>query len=236
MGFGLLLIGYTIANIFTLTSYSFVGMLVGYFIIFCALCELRKYCPTFIYSLFFSVALILCSFFECFAGLDGLFAWGIIQEGATITQVFVIVEFALTCLFNLALLFGIADIAKRVDLPDVREKAFRNMIFVGIFNVYQLFLFLPLDFVEQEKPFLMTLLMVLSLAYSIINLVLFFRCYAFICPQGDEDMPIKPSRFEFINKMRAKSEAKEQEAIEYYQQRAEDIKKRRENKRKKKKK
>lgn len=235
MGFGLLFTGYAIANIFTLTSYSFIGMLLGYFIIFCALYELRKYCPTFLYSLIITVVMIFCSFFECFKGLDTLMAWGVLYEGALISQIFEFAEFGLALLFNLTLLYGIADMGRRVELDDVRSKAYRNMIFVIIYYAYQLFLFLPLAFIRQEKAFLMSLLMILLLTYTVINLALIFRCYAFICPQGDEDMPVKPSRFDFINRMRAKSEAKEKEAMEYYQQKADDLKKRREHKKKKKK-
>ena len=35
-----------------------------------------------------------------------------------------------------------------------------------------------------------------------------------ICPEGEEDMHRKPSRFEFINKMRQKQDEREQAAID----------------------
>ena len=56
------------------------------------------------------------------------------------------------------------------------------------------------------------------------NIGLIFKCYAFICPSDDVEMKRKPSRFEFINKIRAKTDANEERAIEdtkkYFEQRA----------------
>ena len=104
MGFGLLLIGYAIAQMFYfLGTYEFIGMLLGYFIMFCGLCELYRYCPTFLYSLIASVLTILCSFFETFVGLNELFGLGLISEDAAIIQVFSIGELALSLIFTLTL-------------------------------------------------------------------------------------------------------------------------------------
>ena len=35
-----------------------------------------------------------------------------------------------------------------------------------------------------------------------------------ICPEGEEDMPRKPSRFAFINKLREKQDEKDEKAIQ----------------------
>ena len=53
MGFGPLLIGYFITFIVTLGlgNYLFAGMLIGGFIMYLGLSELRKYAPTFLYAI-----------------------------------------------------------------------------------------------------------------------------------------------------------------------------------------
>lgn len=225
MGFGILFLGYSIVTIFSLLgTYSFIGLLIGYFMMFMALSELRKYCPTFLYAIVASVMMIFCSFFECFEGIDTLFGLGMLSGAEIICGIFEKAEFVLGIIFNLTLLYGIADLARRVDLPEIRTKAFRNMIFVGIYAGYQLFLLLPLKIIQRDQSFLMTLLMIFVLVYSLFNLALIFKCYAFICPQGEEEMKRKPSRFEFVNKLRARNDAKEQEMIDYYNKKIEDKK------------
>ncbi len=233
MGFGVLFLGYSIASIFSmLGSYAFIGMLIGYFIMFCALGELRKYAPTFLYAIISCILMILCSFFETFVGIDSLLGLQILHGADTVKWIFEIAEFVIGMAFNFALLYGIADLARRVEFDDIRTKAYRNMFFVGIYAAFQLFLFLPIGIVQDDKAFLYTLLLLLMIIYTVVNLALIFKCYAFICPQGDEDMPRKPSRFEFVNKWRAKNDAKEQETIDYYNKKIEE----RKNKKKRKKK
>ncbi len=237
MGFGILFLGYCIAAIFSmLGTYSFIGMLIGYVMMFWALSELRKYGPAFLYAIIACVLMIFCSFYESFAGIDTLLGLGMLANMEWLSRAFEIIEFAIELIFNLALLYGIADLARRVDFPDIRVKAFRNMIFVGIYNLFQLFLFLPFDFIQNDLSFLYSLLVILMLVYTVLNLALIFKCYAFICPQGDEEMERKPSRFEFINKINARNDAKEQETLDYYNKKIEDMKNRKHNKKKNKKK
>lgn len=91
---------------------------------------------------------------------------------------------------------------------------------------------------EQDLNFLMTLLAICQVVYSVINCFLIFKCYAMICPEGQEDMPRKKSKFEFVNKIREKKDAKEEKAIEdmknYYEEklRARNAKRQSKNKKK----
>ena len=235
MGFGILFLGYLIAAIFSmLGTYSFVGMLIGYFLMFRALTELRRYCPTFLYAIIGGVLMLLCSFYESYVGIDTLLGLGLPTGGDTLARIFDIVEFAIELAFNIVLLYGIADLARRVDFQDIRTKAYTNMIFVGIYNAFHLFLFLPFDFIQNDKNFLYTLLMLLMIIYSVLNLSLIFKCYAFICPQGDEEMERRPSRFEFVNKWRARNDAKEQETLDYYNKKLEERRNKYNHKKKKK--
>lgn len=216
MGFGPLLIGYIFTYLVTLGlgDYLFAGMLIGGFIMFLGLCELRKYCPTFLYAIIANVLLILCSFYETLAWVDKAFLLNMGIDSANISRVFDYVELGVNLWFNMSLLYGITDLSRRVEYPETREKAYRNMIFVGVFNVMQILLLIPNTIFDRDKGFFMTLLMILQVIYAFFNLLLIFKCYAMICPEGEEDMHRKPSRFEFVNKMREKQDEREQKAIE----------------------
>lgn len=226
MGFGLLLIGYIFA--FTaaigLGPYYFAGMVLGGFLMYLGITELKKYSPVFIYAYVLNIAFLLCAFVETVTWAETQFALGLGLESGFIATAMNYIKFAVGLLFNIALLYGIADLSRRVDFPETRTKAFRNMIFVGVFYAYQLIMLLPI-----ANDILMSFLPILQFIYALINTFLIFKCYAMICPASDVDMPRKPSRFAFVNKMRAAADEREERAIE-------EAKKYYESKKKKKKK
>jgi hypothetical protein len=242
MGFGLLLIGYMFAFVATvgLGPYMFAGMLIGGFFMYLGLSELKKYSPVFIYALIVSIAIVFCSFFKTAIWIDSFlgFGWGLDSE--LISNIFSWSKFGLYILFDFTVLYGIADLSRRVEYPETRSKAFRNMIIVGVFNIFQIIMMLPIKgaLPEQDLNFLMTLLAICQVVYSAINCFLIFKCYAMICPEGQEDMPRKKSKFEFVNKIREKKDAKEEKAIEdmknYYEEklRARNAKRQSKNKKK----
>ena len=88
------------------------------------------------------------------------------------------------------------------------------MVFVGFYNLFQIIMLIPNTVFQNDKAFFMTLLMIFQIIYAVFNMLLIFKCYAMICPEGEEDMKRKPSRFEFINKMREKQDEREQRAID----------------------
>ena len=240
MGFGLLLIGYVFAFVTTagLGPYLFAGMLIGGFLMYLGLSELKKYSPAFIFAFIGSILIILCSFFETGAWIDSTFALGIGISTDALLNIFDWVELVLNLLFNIAMLYGIADLSKRVDYPETARTAYRNIIYVFVYNVCQVLIFLPIGFIQNDMGFFLTFLLILQLIYTVVNSFLIFKCYAMICPAGQEDMAQKPSRFEFVNKFRAIRDAKEEKAIEdmknYYEEKLKAKNAKRNSKKKKK--
>lgn len=216
MGFGLLLIGYMFAFVASagMGNYLFAGMLIGGFLMYLGLCELRKYSPAFIFALIGSILIIICSFWGTAVWIDLFFSlgWGI--SSGILSTVYDWIKLVVNFAFNIALLYGIADLSRRVELLETKEKAIRNVIFVVLFNAYQILLFFPIGFIQSDPSFFLTILLILRLLYTILNALLLFKCYAMICPEGQEDMPKKRSRFEFVNKIRDAKDAKEEKAIE----------------------
>ena len=238
MGFGLLLIGYTFAFVARvgLGDYIFAGMLLGGFLMYLGLSELKKYSPVFIYSQIFAILIFFSSIFGALIWIDSAFFLELGISSANNKLIYEWLKFILGLIFNVAMLYGIMDVSSRVDYPETRQKALRNLIFVVIFNACQLVMFFPIPFINNDKAFFNTLLLILQLIYSITNAFLLFKCYAMICPAGQEDMPRKPSRFAFVNKMRAIRDAKEEKAIEEMKNYYEDKLKAKHSKKKSKKK
>lgn len=241
MGFGLLLVGYTFAFVARvgLGDYIFAGMLLGSFLMYLGLSELKKYSPGCIFAQILSILIFFLSVFGALIWLDSAFFLELGVSNESNKLIYEWLKFILGLLFNVALLYGIIDVSNRVDFAETRVKAMRNLVFVGVFNLYQLLMLFPIPFILEDKAFFNTLLLILQLIYSIMNAFLLFNCYAMICPAGQEDMPRKPSRFAFVNKMRAIRDAKEEKAIEdmknYYEEKLKAKNSKKKSKKKKKK-
>lgn len=244
MGFGLLLVGYTVAYLFSiglggLANYAFAGFLIGYFLCYLGLSELKKYSPAFNYALLISITLTVCALYESLAGVNNLLSLGLNLSGSILSDVFGYARFILDCAFNLALLYGAIDISKRVDFEPTRNMAYRNMIFVVIAYAFELVRILLATFtfesVKNYIPTLSTISIVLKIFYIVLNIFLWFKSYAFICPSEDVDMKRKESKIEFINKLNERNDKKEQENMELSRKLYEDrLKKRHENSKNKK--
>lgn len=240
MGFGLLLIGYMFAFLATagLGPYIFAGLFVGSVFMFFGLKELRKYDPVFIYALIGDVLLFICSLLSASAWALGSFTSANVEVFSTVLN---FVKPAVCLFFEIAMLYGIADLSKRVDYPDTRQKAYTNMICVGIFNLYQFITLTPIvtSLDGENKATFLTILMIAQIIYTAINTFLIFKCYAMICPVGQENMPYKKSRFAFVNKFREIRDAKDEKAIEemknYYEDKLKKKNAKRNSKKKKKK-
>lgn len=209
MGFGLLLIGYIISFVaeLGLGPYLFAGMLIGGIIMFFGLRELRKYCPTFLYAIIACTLFLICAVYETAAWLDGTLALSFGLNSAYMQGIFDLLEAVIKLLFQLALFYGIVDLSRRVSYRETLEKAVRNMFFVVIFNVC----FVINGFIKVDAFAVVT--SIFQLVYTVINAFLIFKCYAMICPEGEEDMHRKRSRFEFINKIRDKQDERDEQTI-----------------------
>ena len=241
MGFGLLLVGYTIAYLFSiglggLANYAFAGFLIGYFLCYLGLSELKKYSPAFNYALIISMLLTACGLFETVVGLDNMLGLGMNLSGSAISYAFVYIRFALDLAFNLTLLYAEIDISKRVDFEPTRNMAYRNMIFVAIAFAFEFVRIILGAFmynaVENIMSTLTAISVILKIFYIVLNIFLWFKSYAFICPSEDVDMKRKESKIGFINKINEKNDRKEQENMELARKMYEDRLKKKKSKKK----
>jgi hypothetical protein len=74
-----------------------------------------------------------------------------------------------------------------------------------------------------------------QIVYTVLNLLLLINCAKDICPAGEEEQPIKRSRFQIINRIGDAYERNQQRAVERTMQEAEEKMRRRQEARNKKK-
>ena len=215
MGFGKLFIGCFIAYIarIGLGDYGSAAILTGYVVMLWGLVLLREYQKAFLYPLLTAPAVILVSIANVCRMLDGMFLWNIFPSA--LEMPLELIGYGLECLYLVLLLLAVRKLAQEVDLPKLSGGAVRNLCIVVGYYVYQYaVLILSINKVETDARFLTQLSLALHLVCALFNLWLLFGCYRQICPEGEEDMAPKPSRFAFVNRMRAKQEERERKAQE----------------------
>lgn len=213
MGFGLLFLGYLIAFLLYLNPYAAVTRLVGYCVIFAALTKLRRHNRWFAFSQTAAIPLIVLALVDSVIDITAR----IMGEGtpAAMTAATGGIETAMTLLllvFHVCLLMAVYTIAQDTDLPSLAAAARRNIVLIAAYAVLHGIWSLPVKLGDSYTVTLSLMVFVLQLIWTVADLILIFRCYMWICLEGDEDMAQKPSRFAFVNRFREKFERHNQKA------------------------
>lgn len=219
MGFGLTFIGYFIAYV---VSWAFPPVkLAGYALMLWGCVRLSEYNTRF----------RNCTLPLGFLGLSGLYsligyvynALGVSSTlfGDKILSIVTNVSEAVDVSFHVCLLIAVCSIAKETELSKMAYKSMRNLLVVVVAElVYFVALFIPAGKAASVVYYIAVLL---RLIWVILNTALLANCYKMICPEGEEDMPVKGSSIPIIRKMDAVINKREEEA----KQAAEDLVRRR---------
>lgn len=217
MGFGYVFIGYLISFLLymPIDALGFVGLaaLVGYLVMLAGLWMLSLYQRSFSLAKWTAIPLICTAVFSVVGSTCKLLAGEVafFSNGAVvachkwITFIFIIA-------FQLFVLYGIRMIATELELKQITVKAARNSIFVAIYAA----LYIVAQLLPQESAnlYLSVPLTIVQIVYTVLNLALFINCAKDICPAGEEDQPVKRSRFAIINRIGDAYERNRQSAID----------------------
>ena len=240
MGFGLLFIGYFMTYLMSVSYAGYLIRLVGYGLMLYAFTKLYGYNRTFKLPLYASVLLIGATGVGCYVEIGEFLYRYLIIEHFEVTENFKLVigtvDDLLVFVFQGCLLYSIRSIAKETEAEKISYVATRNFVFLCVYQALLAVLWLPFGFVDGYKKAFGMPMFLLYFVLIILNLVLIFRCYANICDESDVDMPLKKSRFAFVNKIREETARREQKAaddsVEYARQKLEKRKEKRQNRRK----
>jgi hypothetical protein len=123
-------------------------------------------------------------------------------------------ESGLVLVYHILLLISIRNIAKETDIEKIQINALRNIFFISVYYLLYVISFLPTPFKAAFEKNMALPLLLLNLAWILLNLLLIFSCYSQICDEGDIGMERRPSKFAFINKFRDELDAKQARARE----------------------
>ena len=240
MGFGLLFVGYFVTYLMSVSMFGYLIRFVGYGIMIYAFTKLRKYNRTFDIALGAGIVMLGVTAVDVYAKIGQFLYDNLLISSFSLPEGFEKalggIDDALVLVFHVCLLLAIRAIAKETEVATLSYASMRNLAIIGLYYVLYVIALLPFSFVEDFKLYFSMPIYLLYFAWIILDLVLIFSCYAKICDESDVDMPLKKSRFEFVNKIREETARREQKAaddsVEYARQKLEE----RQNKRRSRKK
>lgn len=194
MGFGILLFGF----ILSMSNYAGYTDFIAYALIFYSMVKLG------VYNKYFNASKVM-SFGLCVFGMAGIMLSlglliGFVDESNSYLTLYDAASEGVKIIFHFVVLLGIADITKVTDLIRYTKSAYMLIILNALYLVFYGLCF--------AFPMLLAWRMLLRLVFMIWMGVLIFNCYRMICLEGDEDMPIYNSRFEFVNRFRRRLDEK----------------------------
>ena len=211
MGFGVLFCGYLITYLLSLNPYAALTRLIGYGVLFVGLSKLARHNRWFGCSRLAVIPLGLLALADTV--LDLLTRFGALAE-MPVTEYLQGVMTLFALLFHVCLMLAIHTIAADTELPRLGRSARTGLGLTVAYGVLSGLWALPVDLGQSYTLTLSAMLFFLQLIWTVFNLVLIFRCYMWICLEGDEEMEQKPSRFAFVNRMREKQAARNQKAYD----------------------
>lgn len=228
MGFGLLFLGYFIAYFMSL---ALPLKIVGCLLMIWAVMKLSEYNQRFRLCLaplgilcVFSVYAIIC-FVSKSLQLQSVICSDSIYK--VVSNLGEVVDIA----YHTCLLTAVCAIAKETELPKIAFCSMRNLLIVCVGGVlYYVNLLIPVGDIIKPIGFISA---VIRLLWIVLNCILIANCYRLICPEGDEDMPVKESKIGIIRKMDAVINKREENAMQAGRELSEkriERKKRRKNK------
>lgn len=234
MGFGLLLIGYFAVYLMTMNPFGSIIRVAGYALITYASLKLKKYHRSFFYLTVASVLMMIVAVALLFSDLLRLLYDQMILERLWISEgqrtVIGYVDQGMSFLLQSAMLYGIRCIAKETEMRKIAVNAVRNFVFVCFYYLVYLVSFLPFQGVRDTQMELGIIAWVSYFAWLFLNVLLLISCYARLCDEDDVEMTRAPSKFQWVNDLRAEFDRRQEKAKrETAEYRKEKERKRRKN-------
>lgn len=214
MGFGTLFVFYIVSFILSFNPYGSFFRLIGYLGMLMGLWELQQYQKTFLYAVYTTPVMVLVAAYQVCATLDGSMGIPMTFVSDSLTRMIDYIGAVAILVFHAALIYAICCLAREVGVTELIQKAIRSAVLMAIYYALYLVALLPFAWVAVYRQYVAVIVVLFPLVWGILNALLIYSCYKNICKEGDEDVPLRVSRFAFVNKIRQEMERKEQKGIE----------------------
>lgn len=210
MGFGILIFGYFLMFAFSISQVYFFADIIGALIVMYAFSKIAEYNRYFIRAMWFCLAFLL------FGAVNAVsLMFGIYDPSGNIALAVSILKTASAALMHIPMFLGIRGIADGAESVGLVHLSERNMTMSMIYYAAAL-LVIALDRAFGDyTQYAGALVWLFGIVCIFLNLVLFYKCFATLCPADENAHEKKRSRFRFINKINDKLDAIDEERQRY---------------------
>lgn len=205
MGFGLLAVGYMFMLKFggPYSAFDYLPDIIGYLLMFAGVSKLAVYNRGFRYAKILLVPLIALGGVTLVFDIIAISGISVNSVALSISDMSDSLSLFFCFAYHVALMMGIRDIGRETGLSKIAFRAIRNMTVTVFYYLLSIISdFLPI--IEKQRQTFELIMKLFGIFVVFLNVILLLSCYMRICVEGDEDMPIKPSRFAIINRMNAR--------------------------------
>ena len=214
MGFGILTVGYYLTYLLGMIwkdeIWGILMIVLGCVVVALALLRLSEYEESFRWALVLDALMLLPAAYRLLSWLSDSLLWDLAFLNGTADEIARYLELAIFLGFGAALLAAVRAIAADVGDTRIVAAAVRNLIFLGIYAVSLILTLLPFDFAGLFGLGAM----LVQLVYHVFVGIMLVSCYMRICDEGDKEMPLKRSRFAWVNRIREERALREQRAAD----------------------
>lgn len=203
MGFGYLLLGYLVTYVAYITvsalGWGSLALLGGSLLMFAGLNGLCRFNKSFYLPRWLTLSIFALGLCRLWQDAAAQFLW---QNafGDVLASIITWANLVITLAFHLAMLYAVRILALEVGLAKLSSHAMYNTMAVGIWAALFLLCNMPI-LGNTLLPYLSFSMGLFNLVYLISDIVLLIRCTKNICAAGDEDVPAKPLRFAWLNRI-----------------------------------
>ncbi len=240
MGLGILFIGYFISTIVAI-PFPEIGALLGYLLMGYALTKLSQYEKWFSYARLAAFAVLIITLPSAVVYVTGLFGMKLSLPEILSGSAFTYIDSVLELLFHVALYLSVLRLATSTCEEKLRLSSARNCVFYCMLFIADTAFRVMANF-EVLHRFSSMCLLICSLLYIlliVLNHIMLFTAYMWICDEGDIDMEMKDTGIAWFDKLRRKAAENEQKAADdtkaYLQSRYDETQRKKHKKKKKKK-
>ena len=222
MGFGWLLIGYFTATMMSLNILGGLFSLIGYAIASYGAKKLSAYHNSFTLLFFAGIFMTAVSACAAVADVNQLLYDFMLVDSHLISEaadtVISYIKYGGELVFTAMLCYSVMSIAKETGERKIVYLAIRNFVIACVYYIILVIGWIPVEPLRAfaQSIYLPVWVIVLCVVVIALNSLMLFSCYAKICDESDVDMPAKPrkpSRFAFINEIRAEKDRRVEKAI-----------------------
>lgn len=216
MGFGLLLIGYFVTFAFSVSQNYFFADIIGSLIMIFAFTKLDQY------NKYFSRASIASIVFALLCAVNAAsLIFEIYSPSGMVDMVIDTAKQLAACLIHVFIFMGTHGIAMKADSDKLVKNTDRSFTMTMIYYAFSVIVIVLSSYFGDYVQYASAVVYLYWLMCLLFNLVLFYKCFAILCPADEDENAVKRSRFAIINKINDKMESMEQKTNEY---RAESMK------------